>query len=112
VVRVADGKIDARTALPRGDEIRSGTDYPFVVDWLSLEDGDGDGTKEVWVSYQIMSNHHVAVFALPELGLRFAAPYGRDATLDLVDADCDGDRDLVLSADVFVRQSDGSYTKD
>jgi hypothetical protein len=116
VVRVAGGTVAARAPLPHGDDIAAGGDYPFVVEWLSIEDGDNDGTPELWMSYQIVAPpepavgsttaEHVAVFSLPDLTLRFTAQYAShpeasvlercDGTLDLVDADCDSDRDLVL----------------
>jgi hypothetical protein len=144
IVRAQDGQITLRSPIPFGDDIQPGSDYPFVVEWMNIADSDEDGAREVWVAYQIVSppepavgsttHRYVAAFSMSELALRFAFEHGYypeasslercDGELHLVDADCDDDRDLVVSQTcamegvdpeqrgrAYLRESDGTYTE-
>jgi hypothetical protein len=106
--------ITHQTPLPDADQVAVMGDYPFVVEWMALEDGDGDGEIEVWMSYQVIGEpepavgsttaQHLAVFARADAALRLHAIHGLwpeassleacSSEILAVDADCDGDRDL------------------
>ena len=110
----------AHVALPHVEELEASPDTPpFVVDWVSAPDVDGDGRPEAWVAYRLTiggtTTGYVAMFSLPDLALRFTAPTDCGATLAYVDADCDGRPDLVLEKScaapaVYHCGEDGAFT--
>jgi hypothetical protein len=113
------GQVLATTVFPGTEELHGAR--PFSVDWISID--DDNGLRDIWVSYTIVDagkpSHRIAVFSLLDLGLRFTAAYGAcDSSLHQVDADCDGNPDLVLDDDchgtitatVFVRNAEGLFT--
>lgn len=109
VVRIADGKITHTVEPPAKETIVPGGDYPFVIDWMLVRGG------AVWLGYNIhrepdtpeawMTRGHVAVFGLEDLALRWTTVISSWPAEDTgescgssvfeVDADCDGDLDLV-----------------
>jgi hypothetical protein len=115
IVKIVDGKVAETTGLPGADTIPAQSDYPFLVEWMIAQDVDGDGADELWLSYNIVgepepaigstTRSHVAVLAPGDLAIRFHLVHGEYpetgsletcvSTLTAVDADCDGDVDLV-----------------
>lgn len=110
LVKVADGAIAMKQPLPAGDTIaQENADYPFFVTWL----GELDGAIAVYynivgeqsVELGSTTHDHLALFAPDDLAIQLHATLGaypEDASRDLcvselvsVDADCDGDGDLV-----------------
>jgi hypothetical protein len=108
-----DGQVAAQAMLPHGSEIWQGGDYPFVVTAFQLEGSGADAA--VWISYQVIGEpeaavgstmrDHLAVYRASDAALLASIVMGVTpeadsleacvTTLHAVDADCDGDDDLL-----------------
>lgn len=105
----ANGEWTDGAVLPGLNAIAEGT----LVSLVSVRaDVNSDARADLWISYDIgdaastPSSRHVAAFSLPELALQWhqvvsttspvGAEMGCDGALYPVDADCDGDGDIVL----------------
>ncbi len=114
-VRLEGGKVTAEAVVAVSDNHPGLADGPVSVDWLAVQDGDHDGAPELWLAYQVagvpepaVGSTSVAHFAAfdpatlaPRLDLEVGAYPEADSLdmceseLTLVDADCDGDTDVV-----------------
>ena len=124
-MRIDGGAVTHSVPVPAADTIPQQGDYPFMIEWM-LMSGDA-----VWMSYNIVgepeaavgstTRSHLAVFGPDDLALRFAIPTTTSpetsslesctSELAAVDADCDGDMDLVQAETcVFDGEPSTSHT--
>lgn len=103
------GRESGITPLPGAESPSPGTHVRLTA---ARADVNSDGQVELWVGYQVgnpasePSTHHLAAFTWPALDLLWHRPVSRtapagtdracDGALHPIDADCDGDGDLVL----------------
>ncbi|MBK9032283.1 MAG: hypothetical protein IPL61_13385 [Myxococcales bacterium] len=107
--------VRARAELQFDVELAAIGDLPVRVVGLAVDDRDGDGARDVWVTYELMgppqpavgstTTTWVASFAVETLAPHLTAQVGAQpeaevldlctSTLHAVDADCDGDLDVV-----------------